>query len=224
MRRTMDGRAHIASITCWHSPHEVCSSVLSDWHATDMLFIHVGVIIDAALNAPGSWHDAHVACPIFERLRVQVPDGYFLVADTAFLRGTASIAGKICAAMKGGERIPAEQHAQEEFLRFDWQLLSYQQTAEWGMQMMQGSFGCLHVPLPINDASARQQLLELCVQLANVCTNCVGLNEIRKVYFKTWKELEDDRLWTNLGEMMFGDIRRHDRVSRFHIVVASDEA
>ncbi|KAG5649327.1 hypothetical protein H0H81_004598 [Sphagnurus paluster] len=53
-----------------------------------------GTIIMAVLNAPGSWHDARVARPIFTALE-DVPDGFFLVADTAFPRGSASINGKI---------------------------------------------------------------------------------------------------------------------------------
>src|SRR6266576_997337 len=49
-----------------------------------MLNTEIGVIISAVLNAPGSWHDSHVAQPIFEQLHSHVPDGYYLVADTAF--------------------------------------------------------------------------------------------------------------------------------------------
>ena len=29
----------------------------------------LGTIISAVLNAPGSWHDSHVACPLYEQLR-----------------------------------------------------------------------------------------------------------------------------------------------------------
>ncbi|KAL0056665.1 hypothetical protein AAF712_016730 [Marasmius tenuissimus] len=49
-----------------------------------LVFSPRGAIIDAHINAPGSWHDSHVARPIFERIRTRVPDGYYLVADTAF--------------------------------------------------------------------------------------------------------------------------------------------
>ncbi|KAG2076690.1 hypothetical protein BDR04DRAFT_1125703 [Suillus decipiens] len=63
----------------------------------------------------------------------KTPDGYYLIADSAFPHGMAAISGKIQALLKSG--------AQAELLTFNWQLLSYCQTAEWGMQMMQGSFG-----------------------------------------------------------------------------------
>lgn len=176
----------------------------------------------AVLNAPGSWHDAHVARPIFQALERDVPDGFFLVADTAFPRGTASIKGKICAPMKGGEYIPADPVEQALALRVNRQLLSYRQTAEWGMRTLQGSFGRLRVPLPIKSEESRRELLEICVRLNNLRARCVGINQIRNVYMPTWKASEDEELWTGLGEMMFGDIRRRDRVSRFHLVVVDN--
>jgi hypothetical protein len=48
--------------------------------------IHVkGVIIAANFNAPGSWHDSRVAQPIYDKLQNDTPDGFYLVANTAFL-------------------------------------------------------------------------------------------------------------------------------------------
>jgi hypothetical protein len=179
---------------------------------------HKGVIISAVLNAPGSWHDSHVARPIFNQLLHHVPEGYFLVSDTAFPRGTASIAGKIRAPVKAGERVPQDPYEQEQFLRVNRQLLSYRQTAEWGNRMLQGSFGRLRVPLDINAVEARQELLELCCRLNNVRAQLVGINQIRNVYMPVWKASEDEQLWKNLGDMLFGEIRRRDRVSRFHLV------
>ena len=37
-----------------------------------------------------------------------------------------------------------------EWLAVDQQLLSYQQTAEWGMCAVRGAFGRLRVPLDVN--------------------------------------------------------------------------
>lgn len=187
-----------------------------------MLNTEIGVIISAVLNAPGSWHDSHVAQPIFEQLRSHVPDGYYLVADTAFPRGAHSILGKIKAPLKAGQHIPADPIEQQEALQLNRQLLSYRQTAEWGMRTLQGSFGRLRVPLPVGNDALRKQLLETCVRLSNVRARCVGINQIRNVYVPMWKASEDEWLWTDLGAMMFGDIRQRDRVSRFHITVDDD--
>lgn len=180
----------------------------------------VGVIMSAVINAPGSWHDAHVARPIFQQLRNRAPDGYFLVADSAFPKGGASIAGKIQAPMKGGDRVPEGPAAQEYTFAYNRQLVSYRQTAEWGMRMLQGSFGRLRVPLPIRSAHRRTRFLENIGRLANIRARHVGINQIRTVYLGIWRESEEERLWTDLSNMVFGDIRKRDRVSRFHLVIA----
>ncbi|KAE9407420.1 hypothetical protein BT96DRAFT_954504 [Gymnopus androsaceus JB14] len=157
-------------------------------------------IIDASLNAPGSWHDAHVSHHIFECLRTRVPEGYYLVADTAFPRGNDSITG---------ERIPANPTEQEQFMAFNQQLLSFRQTAEW-------------VPLPINDPQGRLLLLEIIARLFNIQTVCVGINQIRNVYEPIWCASEDEQLWNILGDMVFGEIQKQDRVSQFHVVAVPD--
>ena len=178
-----------------------------------------GVILTAVINAPGSWHDAHVARPIFDKLRTKIPEDYYLVADTAFPRGAHSIEGKIRAPLKSGEHVPADPILRQHALVFNRQLLSYRQTAEWGMRTLQGSFGRLRVPLPITSETRRRHRIEVCARLSNVRARCVGISEIRSVYMPIWQSSEDDRLWLELGDMVFGDIRKRDRVSRFHLEV-----
>lgn len=141
------------------------------------------------------------------------------MANTGFPRGTASIAGKIRAPLKGGEFVPQDPLARDALLRFNRQLLSYRQTAEWGMRTIQGSFGRLRVPLPIASDKSRRRLLENCCRLTNLRARRVGISQIRSVYMPVWKASEDEQLWLDLGNMMFGDIRKRDRVSRFHLVV-----
>ncbi|KDQ52853.1 hypothetical protein JAAARDRAFT_50074 [Jaapia argillacea MUCL 33604] len=165
-----------------------------------------GEIIHAILNAPGSWHDSHVARPLFEKLRTSTPDGYYLIADSAFPRGTAAIQGKIQAPLKSGSHITDDVIEQVEILQFNRELLSYRQTAEWGMRMMQGSFARLCLPLDINDPDGRQRLLE-----------------IRNVYMPIWRETEDDEMWDSLGNMVFWEICHCDHVSRYHLTIAREE-
>ncbi|KAJ7653534.1 hypothetical protein DFH06DRAFT_1133698 [Mycena polygramma] len=57
-------------------------------------------IIATNLNAPGSWHDSRIARPIYEKLRTRTPEGFYLVADTAFPRGAKQIEGRIRAPIK----------------------------------------------------------------------------------------------------------------------------
>jgi hypothetical protein len=91
---------------------------------------------------------------------LQTPEGYYLVTDTAFPHGTDQIAGHIKAPMKDGARLPVDHAKRENVMWHDRQLLSFQQTAEWGMRTMQGSFGRLCVPLAINDSDLQGDILE----------------------------------------------------------------
>ena len=177
-----------------------------------------GVIIACNFNAPGSWHDSRVAQPIYEKLLKETPDGFYLVADTAFPRGTEEIEGRIMAPIKTGQRMCGTDEEIEERFAYDRELLSYRQTAEWGMRSIQGSFGRLRLPLQINDKNARGDLIEICFRLHNLRTRRIGYNEIEKVYMPEWKKtLDDEEIWNHFEEMVFGDQRQKDRVSRFHV-------
>ncbi|KAL0946034.1 hypothetical protein HGRIS_012309 [Hohenbuehelia grisea] len=93
---------------------EIENATYNGWksdHRTNnvLAFSPKGTIIAAVLNAPGSWHDSHVAQPIYNKLRTNVPDGYFLMADSAFPRGPKSIKGKIRAPLKDGALLPGNQ-------------------------------------------------------------------------------------------------------------------
>jgi hypothetical protein len=141
------------------------------------------------------------------------------VADTAFPRGVQQIDGKICAPIKTGQRLQGTEHEIEERLAFDCQLLSYRQTAEWGMRGLQGSFGRLRIPLEIGCQEERGDLLEICVRLNNLRAQQVGINQIRTVYMPLWKQTqEQEDIWGNFENVLFGEQQRSDRVARFHNV------
>ncbi|KAF8797407.1 hypothetical protein BYT27DRAFT_7228995 [Phlegmacium glaucopus] len=198
-----------ATYNGWLSEHYISSVIV---------FSPRGVIIAANFNAPGSWHDSHVAQPIYEKLHNETPDGFYLVADSAFPCGTVDIEGRIMAPIKTGQHLQGTIAEIEERFAYDRELLSYRQIAEWGMRSIQGSFGRLRLPLQINDKEGRADLLEICFRLHNLHTRRVGYNEIQKVYMSEWrKTLDDEELWMSFESMVFGDQQRKDRVSRFHI-------
>jgi hypothetical protein len=170
-------------------------------------------------NAPGSWHDSRVARKIYEKLEFETPDGYYLVTDTAFPRGTNRIQGRIKAPIKSGTTLPRDRRERDEFMQFNNQLLSYRQTAEWGNRGLQGSFGRLRMPLPIDEIDARGDLLEICFRLYNLRARKVGLNQIREVYMPIWQAGEQERIWNNFEDMLFSEQRRQDRVAQFHLVI-----
>ena len=123
-----------------------------------------GTIISVNFNAPGSWHDTWVAYPIYDQLAHKTPDGFYLIADTAFPRGAADIEGRIVTPMKSGQRFTGTQAEVKEKYSFDCEVVSYRQTAEWGMQSIQGSCEQLQLPLPIKNNQHHANLLEICFQ------------------------------------------------------------
>jgi DDE superfamily endonuclease len=165
-----------------------------------------------------------VAQPIYEKLHTQTPAGYYLVADTAFPRGTSQIKGRIQAPIKVGQRITGNPDEVEEKLAFNRELLSYRQTAEWGMRALQGSFGRLRVPLEINHTEQRASLIETCVRLHNLRAQMVGINQIHNVYMKEWRATDDlDELWRCFENMLFSEQRRRDRISNYHMYASYDD-
>jgi hypothetical protein len=170
------------------------------------------------LNAPGSWHDARVAQPIYEKLHSRTPDGFYLIADTAFPRGMDQIRGRIRAPMKQGSKLPSDPIEARRVLAFNRQLLSYRQTAEWGNQALQGCFGHLRVPLEITHSSRWGDLLESIMRLHNLWTRLVGINQIRTVYMPIWKADEQEEIWNSFERMLFSEQRKNDRVTCFHMI------
>jgi hypothetical protein len=66
--------------------------------------------------------------------------------------------------------VPTDEQERTEALAFNQALLSYRQTAEWGMRALQGAFGRLRMPLDVNDSKGRKEILECCIRLHNVRT------------------------------------------------------
>ncbi|KAF9019862.1 hypothetical protein BDZ89DRAFT_1093804 [Hymenopellis radicata] len=173
-------------------------------------------IIACKTNAPGSWHDSR-------KLRVETPEGFYLVTDTAFPRGTDQIAGRIRAPMKSGERLPDNTAERAYALQFDRQLLSLRQAAEWGNRCLQGSFGRLRIPLKVEYSNVRGDLLEVCFRLYQLRTRRVGINQIRSVYLPIWKEGAQEEIWDHFEQLLFRDQTQNDRVRSFHLTVQEIE-
>ena len=131
--------------------------------------------------------------------------------------GTNQIEGRIQAPIKQGQRLPADPTERQQTEQFDRQLLSFWQSAEWGMRSLQGSFGRLRVPLEVAYVDRRGDLLEICVRLQNFRTRLVGINQIRSVYMPLWRANEQEELWESFENMLFSEQRTKDRVSRFHL-------
>ncbi|KZT62719.1 hypothetical protein CALCODRAFT_425918 [Calocera cornea HHB12733] len=183
-----------------------------------LVFSARGDLIHAAINAPGSWHDSRVSSAIYAKLEENTPEDFYLAADTAFPHNRNSIKTKIKTPVKSGTRTTREH------LLFLDQLVSFRQSAEWGMRAIQGSFGRLRLPLDANDPAARRTLLETVFRLHQIRVRLVGINQLRNVYEPIWTETsEQKQVWGSLREMFFPDIRKADRVAKFHYIVVDED-
>jgi hypothetical protein len=126
-----------------------------------------GCIAWANINAPGSWHDAAIAAPLYQLLTHHTPTPYCVLSDTAFPR-TKQMKDKILSPFKQGEisddvRIAASQ------LLYHQRVTSLRQAAEWGNRGLQAAFGRLRTHLPF-DTQRRRAIIYTCCMLFNVRT------------------------------------------------------
>jgi hypothetical protein len=204
---------------------EVENAYYNGWcssHFTSNLFAFApdGTIIHATVNAPGSWHDSAISTNLYTELIDNTPEGYYLIADTAFTTTRADLAPKLrTPPKKDFVRYSCDPRAAMLEIKFYEQLVSARQAAEWGMQCLQGSFGRLKMPMPADDAQFRQLLIMLCARLHNARARIVGINQIRTVYEGIWTEAGPG-VYKDFKNLMFSDIRKNDRIRRFYNFVA----
>ena len=193
----------------WTSDHKI-SNVFT--------FSPTGRLIHAVVNMPGSFHDAKIAEPLYQKLLDErlTPPGYAIVTDTAFPRTSPEIKKRILAPLKTGDRLPADPREAALRKKDSDEITSARQAAEWGMRSLQGSFGRLKVPLPAEDFTFRRILIENCAFLHNVRVSCVGVDQIRTVYEEVWRGGGRSE-YEAFGDMLFGDIRKNDRIRQFYV-------
>ncbi|PLW15589.1 hypothetical protein PCASD_21778 [Puccinia coronata f. sp. avenae] len=75
----------------------------SHYCSCNLTFAPDGTIIYSILNAPGSWHDAAIAAPLYNQLVYNTPQGYWILSDTAFPRKAKHMDQRILAPVKRGD-------------------------------------------------------------------------------------------------------------------------
>jgi hypothetical protein len=149
-----------------------------------LVFAPDGCIIWACYNYPGSWHDAHLARPLYERLLdpSRTPPNLALVADTAFPRSGA-LQTKIITPPKVAEQEQVDAAVlQSGHASSPEAIVRARQAVEWGMHSLQSVFARLGIPLPY-DPPYTQSLLKLVLHLFNLRVRRLQLNQIRSVYY-----------------------------------------
>jgi len=139
------------------------------------------------------------------------------VSLKGFTKSHGRIAGKILVPLKAGVNLPHDSAQRKHMFQISRSILSYRQTAEWGMRELQGSFGRLRIPLGIEDMEYRADLIDSCFRLHNLRTRLVGINQIKNVYVPVWHEGDGKRIWEGFENILFSDQRKHDRVKTFHV-------
>ncbi|EUC60429.1 DDE family endonuclease, partial [Rhizoctonia solani AG-3 Rhs1AP] len=181
-----------------------------------LVFAPDGCVISAQVNAPGSWHDSRTAANVYEQLRTRTPNGYFLIADSAFPRVGADLAGKIKTPLKERARLADDPDEAAQQIEYSNSITLARQPAEWGMRALQGAYGRLRMPLDINNPIGRRVLLETCLRLHNLRTQLIGINQIKRVYMPEWGS-ETEHFLNELHSTFFPNIRKNDRVKRFYL-------
>lgn len=86
------------------------------------------------------------------------------------------------------------------------------------MWSIQGLFGRLWKALDCNNNAACGDLIEICLQLHNLRTIKVSINQICMVYMQHWQDSKEDiEVWTGFEEMLFSEQRKKDCIAHFHV-------
>ena len=129
-----------------------------------------GKIVDAAVNAPGTFHDSRTAwwCKIYDRCK-DLPKGYKCCCDDAFYT-KGELMNKL---------VKTKEEFREGELRsnYDQQLTHLRQCSEWGNQVLTGTFRILKGRLPTDNVK-RAKILWACIYLHNWRTETVARNQI----------------------------------------------
>lgn len=124
---------------------------------------------------------------LYQKLREETPDGFRLLADSAF-PGGSSVNGsaKIL-------RVPKENSREYDRRQRQWYdaITRQRQAVEWGMRSIQSAFQRLRIPLP-SDHEQRRKILNVIFRLHNFRVSEVNVSQIRSVYYDPYIERNDD--------------------------------
>ena len=146
------------------------------------LFTPDGCVSYAITNCPGNWHDSVVSRTggLYDILIRDVPNGFFVVADSAFpVHG--DVGQKIKRCPKHGE-IATQSIIGLSSTQLE-DLSKMRQSAEWGNRALEGSFPRLKEVFPWEEGGFfRSVVITNCVHLVNLRARLIGPSQIRSVW------------------------------------------
>jgi hypothetical protein len=143
------------------------------------LFSPEGKIIYGVFNAPGSWHDSHVARPLVALVLEKIGN-YKICVDQGFKRG-GILFGKFVGPLSQKSRRNLSPILRREFIELHNKYVSLRQSSEWGMRALQGTFSRLKSRLT-SITNVRNAIIYSIILLHNYRTSRVGLNQIAVVF------------------------------------------
>ena len=136
-----------------------------------------GLIIYQQVNCPGVMHDSTIASDAYYQLDVKIPDGYAILADSAF----SFLGGKILKPLTIAQLVRAPEHEQEMS-----RIISGMRVpCEWGNRGLQAAFPRLHNLLPV-DHFYRLAILLTTIHLSNFRTRVMDYGQIRAVFHRDY--------------------------------------
>lgn len=144
-----------------------------------MAFSPTGKIFFAALNYPGSFHDAQV-CHDLIRWCIDSLDEHALCVDQGFPR-SGVMWGKFVGPLSRRQRQNLPPALRDVLQESHGIYVSLRQASEWGMRTLQGTFPRLKSRLTSNKLK-RLRIIQGVVLLHNFRTKVVGLNQIATVF------------------------------------------
>ena len=102
------------------------------------LFCPERKIMYTVYNAPGSWHDSHVAQPLIAKVLIQLRIYKFCV-DQGFKRGGA-LFDKFVGPITQKRRRNLSPILRAQIINLHNKYVSLRQSSEWGMRALRGTF------------------------------------------------------------------------------------
>ena len=155
-----------------------------------------GTILWARVNVPGTVADSLIASEAYRYIKHEVPDGYAILADSAF----PALGGKIVKPLKAPQLLTAtaEERARSRVIA------GMRVPCEWGNRGLKSCFPRLCLPLPARDSAFRGALIQSCVHLYNFRTRTMDYSQIRTCFKRDYVRYKDlyDTTPSNLDQYL----------------------
>lgn len=120
----------------------------------------------------------------------RAPTRYAILSDSAFVANTPVTNGKIVRGLKASEMVTFDSPELAAVDLIMQRIMpSERSTAEWRVQTLKRTVGCLRLPLS-PDSRRRARLLTVYAHLLNLQSRRIGLSKIRTVYVSSTTDVQ----------------------------------